>query len=136
VDQITAKRRVLYRPVAMGTSMPRYIFFPEHVLVLASHMPPAFWQSTWVFAVVTSPANTGPVRPIARAKVRIKMNVFIGVSSFTLLLKENAPCRDFVLPQRQSVKKRPRRATGRWCDQRLERASTGILLAKFTRAKD
>ena len=38
-----------------------YIFFSEHMLVLASHMPPCFWQSASVLAFDTSPANAGPV---------------------------------------------------------------------------
>src|SRR5262245_25780703 len=43
-----------------------YIFFSEHALLAASHTPPAFSQSAWVFAVVTSPAKAGPVTATAR----------------------------------------------------------------------
>jgi|SRR6476660_9838413 hypothetical protein len=60
---------------ALGPPLCTYIFFSEHVLVLASHMPPAFWQSASVFAAVTSPAKAGPVKASARAKANIEMIV-------------------------------------------------------------
>src|SRR5262245_61361418 len=54
-----------------------YIFFSEHALFAASHMPPAFSQSAWVFAVVTSPAKAGPVTATATASAIIDTKVFI-----------------------------------------------------------
>jgi hypothetical protein len=65
--------------------MPAYIFFAEQVLVLASHTPPAFWQSAAVFAVFTSAAKAGPVRPMTRARASREMKLFMRVSSFMLL---------------------------------------------------
>src|SRR5262245_21789565 len=44
-----------------------YIFFSEHARFATSHMPPAFSQSAWVLAVVTSPAKAGPVTAMATA---------------------------------------------------------------------
>jgi hypothetical protein len=66
----------------MPTFATCYIFFAEHVLVLASHMPPAFWQSALVFAAVTSPANAGAVKASANASANIEIMVFMGVFSF------------------------------------------------------
>ena len=57
-----------------------YIFFPEHVLVFASHMPPCFWQSAWVFAFDASPANAGPVTASAMAIANVEMRIFMGFS--------------------------------------------------------
>ena len=70
-----------------------YIFFGEQVLVLPSHMPPALWQSTLVFAVVTSAANTVPVKAIQRHSQR-RNNGLHSVSLLGLSLKPwhvNAP---------------------------------------------
>jgi hypothetical protein len=62
-------------------NLANYIFFSEHLLVAASHVPPAFSQSAWVFAAVTSPgpANAGPVKASARAKTKMETNVFMGL---------------------------------------------------------
>src|SRR5262245_52313113 len=54
-----------------------YIFFSEHLLVAASHVPPAFSQSAWVFAVVTSPAKAGPVTARAKARATIEKRTFM-----------------------------------------------------------
>jgi hypothetical protein len=57
-----------------------YIFFSAHVLVAASHMPPAFAQSAAVFAVFTSWAKAGPVKASARATANIEIRVFMTFS--------------------------------------------------------
>jgi hypothetical protein len=57
--------------------MQAYIFFSEQMLVLASHTPPAFWQSASVFAAVTSPAKAGPVKASARVIANIEMRAFM-----------------------------------------------------------
>src|SRR5262245_36544756 len=59
-----------------------YIFFSEHVLVAASHIPPAFLQSASVFAAVTSPAKAGAVNANARARASTEIRLFMGVSPF------------------------------------------------------
>ena len=64
----------------MPTFATCYIFFAEHVLVLASHMPPAFLQSALVFAAVTSPANAGAVKASANASANIEIMVFMAFS--------------------------------------------------------
>jgi hypothetical protein len=75
-----------------------YIFFSEHLLVAASHMPPALSQSAWVFAVVTSPAKAGPVKARAKANANVETSAFIDVTPLRLLsgapreLRTNAPC--------------------------------------------
>jgi hypothetical protein len=49
-------------------------YFPEHVLVLASQLPPSFWHCSWAcFAV--SPAKTGNAS--ARVTANIDMKVFM-----------------------------------------------------------
>src|SRR5262245_66424197 len=60
-----------------------YIFFSEHLLAAASHAPPAFSQSAWVFAVVTSPAKAGPVTARATATATIETRAFMALSSIT-----------------------------------------------------
>jgi len=40
-------------------------------------MPPAFSQSAWFFAVVTSPAKAGPVKASAKANANVEMSVFM-----------------------------------------------------------
>ena len=78
-----AEAGALHFTFATGSHLARrleplsYIFFSEHVFVLASHMPPAFWQSASVFAAVTSPAKAGPVKASARVKANIEMRVFM-----------------------------------------------------------
>src|SRR5262245_37596175 len=57
-----------------------YIFFSEHALFAASHTPPAFSQSAWVFAVVTSPAKAGPVTATATARATKEIRAFIAFS--------------------------------------------------------
>jgi len=61
-----------------------YIFFSEHLLVAASHMPPAFSQSAALVAFVTSPAKAGAVKPSARANANMETNVFITFSPLRL----------------------------------------------------
>ena len=47
-------------------------FFSEHLLLEASHMPPAFSQSAALVAFVTSPAKAGPVKASAKANTNIE----------------------------------------------------------------
>ena len=54
-----------------------YIFFSEHTLVVASHVPPAVSQSAWFFALVTSPAKAGPVKASAKANANVETSVFM-----------------------------------------------------------
>src|SRR6478672_10046525 len=51
-----------------------YCFFAAHLLVAASHTPPAFVQSASVLAAVGSPppAKAGPVKANARARASIE----------------------------------------------------------------
>jgi hypothetical protein len=42
------------------------------------HVPPAFAQSASVFAAVTSPAKTGPVKASARINAKIEMRFALG----------------------------------------------------------
>jgi hypothetical protein len=60
----------------------RYIFFSEHVLVAASHTPPALAQSAAVFAVFTSWAKAGPVKASARANAKIEIRVFMAFTPY------------------------------------------------------
>jgi hypothetical protein len=76
-----------------------YIFFSEHVLVAASHMPPAFLQSASVFAAVTSPAKAGPTKASARAKAIAEMSVFMMFSPtrrHQIQVKKNSLAGDYV----------------------------------------
>ena len=57
-----------------------YIFFSEHLLVEASHMPPAFSQSAALVAVVTSPAKAGPVKASAKANANMETSIFMTFS--------------------------------------------------------
>jgi hypothetical protein len=63
-----------------------YIFFSEHFLAVASHVPPAFVQSASLVAFVTSPANAGAVKPRANANAKMETSVFMDVHSVLLLL--------------------------------------------------
>src|SRR5262245_40983936 len=47
-------------------------------------MPPAFSQSAWVFAEVTSPAKAGPVTATATARAAKVIRAFIGVSPYVV----------------------------------------------------
>jgi hypothetical protein len=53
-----------------------------HVLVSAFHTPPAFWQSAWVFAAVTSPAKAVPVKARARTMAQMEIQVFMAFSFY------------------------------------------------------
>jgi hypothetical protein len=68
------------RPSYCATQITVYIFFAAHVLVAAFHTPPALAQSAAVFAVVTSPANAGPVKASAKATARMETRVFMAFS--------------------------------------------------------
>jgi len=46
-------------PYPIRSEAGNYIFLAEQVRVLPSHMPPAFLQSAWVLAAVTSPVRQG-----------------------------------------------------------------------------
>jgi hypothetical protein len=59
-------------------------FFSAHLLVEASHMPPAFSQSAALVACVTSPAKAGPVKASASAKATIETRVFMTFSPLRL----------------------------------------------------
>ena len=69
----------------MQSGRQAYIFFGAHLLVAAFQMPPALAQSAAVFAVVTSPANAGPVKARAKATARMEMRVFMTFSTPTHL---------------------------------------------------
>jgi hypothetical protein len=56
-----------------------YGFFSAHVLVAASHVPPAFVQSASVFAAA-APAKAGPVKASARVIANIEMRIFMAFS--------------------------------------------------------
>ena len=60
------RRRPKPTPLAFRKARTAYIFFAEQMFVLASHRPPAFAQSAAVFALVTLPANAGPVKASAK----------------------------------------------------------------------
>src|SRR6478736_4405069 len=66
--------------VAVATVV--YGFFAAHVLVAASHTPPAFVQSASVFAAVGSPApaKAGPVKASAIARASIETRPFMAFS--------------------------------------------------------
>jgi hypothetical protein len=73
----------------MWLKRPRaYIFLAEQALVLASHMPPALWQSALVFAVVTSPnARIQGIRDfyaLVAAEPRVSMTAIqtVGVKGY------------------------------------------------------
>jgi hypothetical protein len=65
-----------------------YIFFREHVLVAAFHIPPALAQSAAFFAVATSPANAGPVKASAKAIARAEIRAFM---AFLLTMELTLP---------------------------------------------
>ena len=50
-------------------------------------MPPALWQSAFVFAAVTSAANAGAVKASANARANIEIRAFMAFSPFRLELK-------------------------------------------------
>jgi hypothetical protein len=80
-----------------------YIFFAEQMLVLASHVPPAFAQSAAVFAVVTLPANAGPVKAKAKATARMETTVFMAFSPCAELERsKSAPSTQEFLDKAQS----------------------------------
>jgi hypothetical protein len=56
-----------------------YGFFSAHVLVAASHVPPAFVQSASVFAAA-APAKAGPVKASARVIANIETRIFMAFS--------------------------------------------------------
>ena len=62
------------------------LFFSEHLVVEASHMPPAFSQSAALVAFVTSPAKAGPVKASAMANANVETSAFMTFSSITLVL--------------------------------------------------
>src|SRR6476660_7672535 len=68
-----------------------YGFFAPHVLVAASHTPPAFVQSASVLAAVGSPApaKAGPVKANARARASIETRPFMAFlpADYAALLK-------------------------------------------------
>src|SRR5262245_485698 len=74
------KRRPPKRAPEVPVPEYDYIFFSEHALFAASHTPPAFSQSAWVFAVVTSPAKAGPVTATATARATNEIRAFIAFS--------------------------------------------------------
>jgi len=55
-----------------------YCFFAAHLLVAASHTPPAFVQSASVLAAVGSPApaKAGPVKARANATASVEIRIF------------------------------------------------------------
>jgi hypothetical protein len=71
------KERAPAEADALRTVKSPYGFFSAHVLVAASHVPPAFAQSASVFAAVTSPAKAGPVKASARVNAKIERRVFM-----------------------------------------------------------
>jgi hypothetical protein len=74
----------------MKTNDKAYIFFSAHVLVAASHTPPALAQSAAVFAVFTSWAKEGPAKASARAIANMEIRVFMSFS-LTLYLTSVKP---------------------------------------------
>jgi hypothetical protein len=102
-----------------------YIFFSEHVLVLASHEPPAFSQSAWVFAVDTSPAKAGPETASASDSANTEMSVFIDDTPLLLqqvLMKTQPDGEGSGLLAKASFRPRPR-ITGAPAD--LRRSADG-----------
>jgi hypothetical protein len=81
-------RRPKPTPLCRMQNKDRYIFFSEHVLVAASHTPPALAQSAAVFAVFTSWAKAGTVKVSARASAKIEIIVFM---AFTPLRWTESP---------------------------------------------
>jgi hypothetical protein len=49
-------------------------------------VPPAFSQSAWFFALVTSPAKAGPVKASVKANANIEMSVFMGFLPYAYYL--------------------------------------------------
>jgi hypothetical protein len=80
------KERAPTEADAHGSSLKSlaYIFFSEHVLVAASHMPPAFLQSASVLAAV-APAKAGPAKANARATASVEIRAFRGFSLYARL---------------------------------------------------
>ena len=93
MDQVTAKGRFsIGPPLALQ-------YFPEHVLVLASQLPPAFWQSASAFAAVTSPAKAETVKASPRSHSKYRNESFHDVFSLTLTTRaspENVVLKTFV----------------------------------------
>ena len=69
----------------MKTNDKAYIFFSAHVLVAASHTPPALAQSAAVFAVFTSWAKEGPAKASARAIANMEIRVFMSFLPYAVL---------------------------------------------------
>jgi hypothetical protein len=65
---------------ALRTVKSPYGFLSAHVLVAASHVPPAFVQSASVLAAV-APAKAGPVKANARASASIETRPFMAFST-------------------------------------------------------
>ena len=70
---------------AMKTNDKAYIFFSAHVLVAASHTPPALAQSAAVLAAVTSWAKAGAAKASARAIANMEIRVFMSVLPYAVL---------------------------------------------------
>ena len=73
------------RPSRHETNDKVYIFFSAHVLVAASHTPPALAQSAAVFAVFTSWAKEGPAKASARAIANMEIRVFMSFLPYAVL---------------------------------------------------
>jgi hypothetical protein len=76
---------------ALCCNLQGYIFFSEHKLVSAFQRPPAFSQSAWFFAVLTSPANAGPVTASASANASDETSVFIAFTPYVGGSAEKTP---------------------------------------------
>jgi hypothetical protein len=74
-----AKRALTEASAPSVSTIRRLIYcgFAEHLLVAASHTPPAFWQSASVFAAVTSPAKAALANASDKARAIEETSAFM-----------------------------------------------------------
>ena len=113
-----------YRPAAIALQ-----YFPEHVLFLASQLPPSFWHcSSAFFAAVTSPAKAGTVKASARVRANIEMRVFMTFSPLRWLLE---PVRRMLFGDIRSDGHRSRGPPGHQASGNPGREGRGFLRMKL-----